>query len=59
MNDTIWVVGPPAPEAETLAAELGIPREIAQVLVNRNILDVPRRPESSSWAAWTGSTILT
>ena len=41
MNDTIWTVSPPRPEAEILSAELGIPLEIARVLANRNILDVP------------------
>ncbi|MHB8094438.1 MAG: single-stranded-DNA-specific exonuclease RecJ [Candidatus Aminicenantales bacterium] len=40
MNDAIWYVPPPRPEAEILSAGLGIPRELAQVLVNRNILDV-------------------
>jgi single-stranded-DNA-specific exonuclease len=39
MNDNIWVVAPSRPEAGTLAAELGIPREIAQVLVNRGLAD--------------------
>jgi single-stranded-DNA-specific exonuclease len=39
MNDAIWVVNPPGPEAEALAAGLGIPLEIAQILVNRNVTD--------------------
>ncbi len=39
MNDNVWVVAPSRPEAETLAAELSIPREIAQVLVNRGLAD--------------------
>ncbi len=38
MNSSIWLVSPPRPEAETLAAELGIPLTIATVLVNRKIL---------------------
>ena len=45
MNDTMWMVSPPRPEAETLSAELGIPLEIARVLANRNILDVPAARE--------------
>jgi len=45
MNDTIWMVSPPRPEAEILSAELGIPLEIARVLANRNILDVPAAQE--------------
>jgi len=39
MNDNIWVIAPSRPEAGTLASELGIPREIAQVLVNRGLAD--------------------
>jgi len=38
MNSSIWIVTPARPEAETLAAELGISLTIAQVLVNRKIL---------------------
>jgi len=45
MNDTIWMVSPPRPEAEALSAALGIPMEIARVLTNRNILDVPTAQE--------------
>jgi single-stranded-DNA-specific exonuclease len=39
MSDNVWVVAPSRPEAVTLSAELGIPREIAQVLVNRGLTD--------------------
>ncbi len=39
MNDNIWVVAPSRPEAVTLSAELGIPLEIARVLVNRGLMD--------------------
>ena len=45
MNDTIWMVSPPRPEAEALSAALGIPLEIARILANRNILDVPTAQE--------------
>ena len=38
LADSRWVIAPFRPEAEVLAAELGIPLAIAQVLVNRNIL---------------------
>jgi single-stranded-DNA-specific exonuclease len=33
-----WVIAPPRPEADVLAAELGIPLPIARVLTNRNVL---------------------
>lgn len=39
MNDTIWVYNPSQEEAKTLSLELGIPLEIAQILVNRKIKD--------------------
>jgi single-stranded-DNA-specific exonuclease len=39
MNEKLWVVAPSRPEAETLSKELGIPREIAQVLVNRGLAE--------------------
>ncbi len=39
MTDTIWVFNPPPEEAKTLSSGLGIPIEIAQVLVNRDIKD--------------------
>lgn len=39
MNDTIWVYNPSQEEAKTLSLELGIPLEIAQILVNREIKD--------------------
>ena len=38
MNPGRWVIAPPRPEADVLAAELGIPLPIARVLTNRNIL---------------------
>src|SRR4030043_2457424 len=38
MNRGRWEVAPPPPEADLLAAELGIPLPIARVLTNRNIL---------------------
>ena len=38
MNRGRWEVAPPLPEADLLAAELGIPLPIARVLTNRNIL---------------------
>ncbi|HCS47001.1 MAG TPA: single-stranded-DNA-specific exonuclease RecJ [Candidatus Aminicenantes bacterium] len=38
MNPGPWVIAPPRPEADILAAELGIPLPIARVLTNRNIL---------------------
>ena len=39
MSDNIWVVSPSRPEADTLSKEMGIPRAIAQVLVNRGFTD--------------------
>jgi single-stranded-DNA-specific exonuclease len=38
MNSSIWLLAPPRPEAETLAAELGLPASVAQILVNRKIV---------------------
>ncbi|HYA48844.1 MAG TPA: single-stranded-DNA-specific exonuclease RecJ [Burkholderiales bacterium] len=38
MESSIWLVAPPSPEAETLAAELGLPLAIARILANRKIL---------------------
>jgi single-stranded-DNA-specific exonuclease len=38
MDTAQWSTAPPRPEAGTLAAELGIPPAIAQVLANRGIL---------------------
>jgi single-stranded-DNA-specific exonuclease len=38
MESSIWLVTPPSPEAETLAAELGLPLPIARILTNRKIL---------------------
>jgi len=38
MNPGRWLISPPLPEAEVLAAELGIPLPIARVLTNRNVL---------------------
>jgi len=39
MNEAVWQIAPPREEARALAAELKIPKEIAQILVNRKILD--------------------
>jgi single-stranded-DNA-specific exonuclease len=39
MIETIWMLAPYREEARTLSAELGIPSEIAQILVNRNLCD--------------------
>lgn len=39
MNDTVWVYNPSQAEAKTLSRELGIPIEIAQILINRDIRD--------------------
>ncbi len=39
MNDQIWLIPRPGPEAETLSRELGLPQALAQVLVNRGISD--------------------
>ena len=38
MNSSLWMLQPALPEAAALAAELGIPVPIAQVMVNRKIL---------------------
>jgi len=38
MNPKHWVIMPLRPEADVLAAELGIPLPIARVLTNRNVL---------------------
>jgi single-stranded-DNA-specific exonuclease len=38
MDESLWLIAPPRPEAEILAAELGIPLPIARVLVNREVL---------------------
>ncbi|HPW16913.1 MAG TPA: single-stranded-DNA-specific exonuclease RecJ [Candidatus Aminicenantes bacterium] len=38
MNAAAWVVSPPRPEADALAAALAIPPAIARVLVNRKVL---------------------
>jgi single-stranded-DNA-specific exonuclease len=43
MDNTIWVYNPPSEEACALAGELGIPLEIAQIMVNRGI----REPETA------------
>ncbi len=43
MDDTIWIYNPPSEEASLLAGKLGIPLEIAQILVNRGI----REPETA------------
>jgi len=37
MNNTVWRLIPPREEAKILSAELGIPQEIARILVNRNV----------------------
>lgn len=39
MIETIWMLAPYREEAKILSAELGIPSEIAQILVNRNLCD--------------------
>ena len=39
MIETVWILTPCREEAKTLSAELGIPSEIAQILVNRNLND--------------------
>jgi single-stranded-DNA-specific exonuclease len=38
MNSSVWIMSPARPEASALAAELGVPVSIAQVLANRKIL---------------------
>ncbi|MGD8536755.1 MAG: single-stranded-DNA-specific exonuclease RecJ [Candidatus Aminicenantes bacterium] len=40
MNDTVWVYNPSQAEAKALSHELGIPLEIAQILINRDIKNV-------------------
>ncbi len=37
MFDSVWILLPLGDEAKNLSAELGIPLEVAQILVNRNI----------------------
>jgi single-stranded-DNA-specific exonuclease len=37
MNKAQWLIAPPRPEAETLAAELSLPPAIARILANRGI----------------------
>lgn len=39
MSDSVWIIAPPQREAKNLASELGIPLQIAQILVNRKIRD--------------------
>jgi single-stranded-DNA-specific exonuclease len=39
MSKTIWHLFPPREEAKFISTELGIPLEIAQVLVNRNVTE--------------------
>ncbi len=39
MRESVWVLRPENKNAKTLATELGIPLEIAQILINRNIGD--------------------
>jgi single-stranded-DNA-specific exonuclease len=39
LNQSNWVLAPPRPEAQDLSRELGIPPAIAQILVNRKIVD--------------------
>jgi single-stranded-DNA-specific exonuclease len=39
MIETVWILTPSREEAKTLSIELGIPSEIAQILVNRNLDD--------------------
>jgi single-stranded-DNA-specific exonuclease len=41
MRESIWVLRPENEHAKTLAKELGIPLEIAQILINRNIREAP------------------
>jgi len=40
MNSSLWIMAEPRPEAEGIAAGLGIPRPIARILANRKILTV-------------------
>jgi single-stranded-DNA-specific exonuclease len=39
MNETVWKMTPYREEAQVLSDELGIPLEIARILVNRNVCD--------------------
>lgn len=39
MSKTLWRFPPPREEVKTISDELGIPPEIAQILVNRNVCD--------------------
>jgi single-stranded-DNA-specific exonuclease len=39
MDDAVWIDPPDRPEAQTIAAELGIPLPIARVMVNRGLAD--------------------
>lgn len=39
MDKTVWHLFPPREEAKSISAELGIPLEIAQVLVNRDVTE--------------------
>ena len=39
MREAIWVLRPETEHAKTLAKELGIPLEIAQIMINRNITE--------------------
>jgi single-stranded-DNA-specific exonuclease len=39
MNETVWKMTPYRGEAQVLSDELGIPLEIARILVNRNVCD--------------------
>jgi single-stranded-DNA-specific exonuclease len=39
MNRSTWVLAPTRPEADVISKELGIPPAIAQILVNRRIVD--------------------
>jgi single-stranded-DNA-specific exonuclease len=39
MNETVWKMTPYREEAQVLSDELGIPLEIARILVNRNVSD--------------------
>jgi single-stranded-DNA-specific exonuclease len=40
MNNAVWILNPPGPEAERLSGEAGIPLSFAQILVNRKISDI-------------------
>ncbi|MGD9344994.1 MAG: single-stranded-DNA-specific exonuclease RecJ [Candidatus Aminicenantes bacterium] len=39
MRESIWLLRPENEQAKTLSRELGIPQEVAQILINRNISD--------------------